>query len=362
MEIVRGILFDSWDLFNRMSPYLLFGFLFAGVLHILVSLDAIARHLGQRSISSVIKAVILGIPLPLCSCSVIPSALLLKKKGASRGAVIGFLIATPITGIDSILATFSLLGGLFTVFRIIAASVTALVAGILTNLLLPHEAGDVHTHSYPPAETDPECCHEEAAKRNMGFMERIVELFRYAFVELVGDIWKWLLMGVLIGGAITYLVPESLIQRYLGSSWQSMIVMLIIGIPMYVCATGSIPIAAALMLKGLSPGAALVFLLAGPATNAVTFTVVSKELGRGAVAIYLASIAAMSVIMGLILDAVWYGGAGAISGMAHHAKAVPAWLEITSSIALGILIVFSAIKGQLAMRRGCPHDHDNKKD
>lgn len=357
LDIPLGIIRESFNLFNQMSPYLLFGFFVAGILHVVFPIDAFARHMGKSGFMSVVKAVVLGIPLPLCSCGVIPSAMLIRKRGASRGAVMSFLVATPITGIDSILATYSLLGLFFTIFRVIASALTALVTGLLGNLFLPKEGPSDHVHSYPPDADDPECCHEEAAKKDMPAKNKILELFRYAFVELLGDVWKWLLVGVVIGGLISYFIPEAFIDRYLGSGWLSMLIMLAIGIPMYVCATGSIPIAAALMLKGMSPGAAFVFLLAGPATNAVTFTVVSKELGKKAAFIYVASIAVMSILMGMTLNGLWGHVQGVMPIAIYHAEMLPSWVEISSSIALAILIVVPIIRKLIG--KGGDHSCDH---
>ena len=348
-ELISGILDESLKLFIQMSPYLLFGFLFAGLLHVFVSLDWIARHLGKSSFGSVIKAVVLGIPLPLCSCGVIPAAISLRKKGASRGATIGFLIATPITGIDSILATYSLLGLFFTVFRIVASSVTACIAGILANIFIRHE----HVDANGEVILEEECphCHprENCVAKGKGFGFK--ELFHYAFVELLGDIWKWLVFGILVGGLIAYLLPGDFIHRYLGMGWLSMIVMLIIGIPMYVCSTGSIPIAASLMLKGLSPGAALVFLLAGPATNAVTITVVARELGKKAATLYVLTIAVMSVLAGELLNCLW----GFVGEIIPHVMApmnmLPRSVELASGIILAFLIVVAIVRGH------CGHEH-----
>ena len=343
-EAVRGIFLESVALFLKMSPYLLFGFLFAGLLHVFVSLDAVARHLGKSNIASIVKSVVLGIPLPLCSCGVIPAAVLLKKKGASRGSVISFLISTPITGVDSIFATYALLGPLFAIYRVVSSALTALVAGILANFMTvpehpeaghsEHEHGHMHGHGEEM---------EEKPRR------RFVELFRYAFGELLGDIWKWLILGILLGGIIAFLIPDALIQKYLGSGWQAMLVMLIIGIPMYVCATGSIPIAAALMLKGMSPGAALVFLLAGPATNAVTITVVSRELGKRATILYVLSIAIMSVLAGMGLNALWGRLGGLVPQALTPTQMLPPWAEVASAVVL-ILLVFRSFVAEMIMR------------
>jgi len=342
-EIIIGILRESLLLFKDMAPYLLFGFMVAGILHVFVSLNYVAKHLGKNSFGSVIKAVILGIPLPLCSCGVIPAAVTLKKKGASKGSVISFLIATPITGVDSIMATYSLLGLVFTVARIVAASCTALIAGILTNIFVPrgyHEHGiekafDENCPSCNPSEGKPE------EKRELS----LTAYLRYTFYELMNDIWKWLVIGTLLGGIIAYAIPDTFINQHLGSGWIAMLLMLVVGIPMYVCATGSIPIAAALMLKGMSPGAALVFLLAGPATNAVTITVVSRELGRGATALYVACVAVMSIVFGILFDTVWFKLGEAVPNLMSPMQMLPAWFETGSAVVLGVLIVVVAIHG-----------------
>jgi len=343
--VLKGILLESVSLFNEMSPYLLFGFFFAGILHIYVSLDAVARHLGKSSFGSVIKAVIFGIPLPLCSCGVIPSAIMLKRKGASRGAVVSFLIATPITGVDSIFATYSLLGLVFAIFRVIASAITALVAGVLTNIFdFKHKS----TEELTLGETCPHCENEpspsESDETGVEKGSKIKELFSYAFIQLLGDIWKWLIIGILIAGIISYLIPDTFIQKYLGSSWQSMLVMLLIGIPMYVCSTGSIPIAASLLLKGMSPGAALVFLLAGPATNAVTITLVSKELGRRATIFYVMTIAVMSILMGMLLNLIWNHLGSVAPHILAHKMMLPEWIQRASSIILVCLILFNMIR------------------
>ena len=353
MEIVIGILGESLNLFRDMSPYLLFGFAIAGFLHIFVSVEWIARHLGKNSVGSVVKSVILGVPLPLCSCGVIPAAVALKKKGASKGSVVSFLIATPITGVDSIFATYSLMGLLFTAGRIVAASCTAFVAGVLTNFTIPPDH-HVHGEEADFDERCPSCSpREELNHGHAANGSRVGEFFRYTFYELMADIWKWLVIGTLIGGIIAYAIPDAFIQQYLGKGWIAMLLMLVVGIPMYVCATGSIPIAATLMLKGMSPGAALVFLLAGPATNAVTITVVAKELGKGATALYVVCVAAMSIAFGLLFNMVWQGVGAKVSWALRPMQMLPDWVEWGSAAILGGLIIVLAVRGLI--RRGHAH-------
>lgn len=355
MQIIHGIALESLALLYAMAPYLLFGFFFAGILHAFISMDWIARHLGTSSVKSVVKAVILGIPLPLCSCGVIPAAIMLNKKGASRGAVTSFLIATPITGVDSILATYSLMGFFFMIFRVIAASVTAIVAGLLGNAILHggHQPADLtplekHQCCGPGLEHTCECeCHSET------WRDRVRCAFEYAFVELLGDIWRWLAVGLVLAGLIAFFVPEAFVERYMGSHLLSMLVMLLVGIPMYVCSTGSLPIAAALMLKGLSPGAAMVFLLAGPATNAVTVTVVARELGKAATVIYVLSIAVMSVLFGFLINEIWYRWDLSMRIVGEGMEMLPHWLSVASAFVLVALIVHVVVRGFLA--RG--HEH-----
>lgn len=351
LDIIYGILEESLSLFKDMAPYLLFGFMVAGLLHVFVSLGYIARHLGRNSVGSVIKSVILGIPLPLCSCGVIPAAVTLKKKGASKGSVISFLIATPITGVDSIMATYSLLGLVFTIARIVAASCTAFIAGVLTNVLVPR---GYHEHGIEEG-FDENCpsCHPPTHKTEEKQERSLRSYFRYTFYELMDDIWKWLVIGTLIGGIIAYVIPDTFVHQHLGSGWQAMLLMLVVGIPMYVCATGSIPIAAALMLKGMSPGAALVFLLAGPATNAVTITVVSRELGRGATALYVLSVAVMSMVFGLAFDIVWNKLGQTVPHLLKPMQMLPGWFDTGAAVVLGALIVFVAIHGIMYRQ----HDH-----
>ncbi len=354
MNVLFGVARESLALFLAMSPYLLLGFLFAGLMHVLFSLDSFVKHLGKSNLKSIFKSVLIGIPLPLCSCGVIPAAMLLKKKGASNAAVLSFLVATPITGIDSIFATYSLLGAGFAVFRVLASGITALFAGAMAILFLPSEENrQRHVHRYPPIPTDPDCCHLDAARRNMTRGQKVRELFRYAFVDILGDVWKWLLLGVIIGGAISYFVPEDIVVRYLGNTFLSMIIMLVIGVPMYVCSTGSIPIAAALMLKGMSPGAALVFLLAGPAVNAVSITVITKEMGKKAVVIYVGSIAVMSLIMGYLLNFISLRLPFEKTAMMGMMEMLPYWFDTACGIVLTLMIIYIVYRENFKKDRPC---------
>ncbi len=328
-----------WQLSVAMAPYILFGLLFAGILHELVPDSIVTKHLGKDNVSSVVKSTVFGIPLPVCSCGVIPLATSIKKSGASKGATLSFLISTPITGVDSILATYGIFGWIFTLYRAVTSMVIAMVAGILTNIFDKEEARGLasddllqsnessagltpdgtkqkpsfstlkpQTTSFTmkaPAKEEScgtgtgSCCSaDNATDKKFSFMAAM----KYAFVTLLGDIAKPLFWGLLLGALITVAIPDNLSEVLKAYSWLSYLIVIIIAVPMYVCATASLPIAAGLMLAGVSAGAAFVFLSAGPATNTVTIGVVKKMLGTKSLIIYLGSITIGSILFGLGLD------------------------------------------------------------
>ena len=298
-------------LINEMSPFLLLGFLLAGLMHAFIPGQIYSRYLAKPTFSSVLYSALFGIPLPLCSCGVIPTAMSLRKEGASKGAVSSFLIATPQTGVDSIIATYSLMGLPFAIARPIIAFVTALFGGQMVNMAdkdpspaLPRE-GEESQHN-KPVEAHCECgCghnHEHSHEHEQSFIGKIKEALSYAFLEMMEDIGKWLMIGLIVAGLITVLVPDSFFEVFKDNSLASMLLVLAFAIPMYLCATGSIPIAVALMLKGLTPGSALVLLMAGPACNMASILVINKVMGRKTLITYLASIIAGAVGFGLVID------------------------------------------------------------
>ena len=316
-------------LFNSLAPYLLLGFLVAGILHVLLPRDTVVNHLGGRGILPVIKAALFGVPLPLCSCGVIPVATSLRKEGASRASVLSFLVSTPTTGVDSILATYSLMGPLFAVFRPITALLMGIGLGGISLLTAGHE-------NVAPASGTP--------RGQTSMARNIKEIAEYAFLELPGDIGRWVVIGVLAGGFLSAVIPGNLFARYLGNPLISFPLMIIVAVPLYVCATGSIPIAAALIAKGLNPGAALAFLIAGPATNTVTITVVGKMLGRRSLVTYLVSIILMALGAGLAFDLFYRllgGNASLITGAGRH---LPLWLQISSSVLLALVLLRAFFK------------------
>lgn len=281
-------------LINSMAPFLLLGFFLAGLMHAFIPGKLYRRHLGTDSFKSVLYATLIAIPLPLCSCGVIPTAMSLRREGASRGSVISFLIATPQTGVDSILATYSLMGLPFAIVRPLAALFTALFGGTLMNYFERKDGVSSGTAGAVTSPVDEELPH--------GFWARMQVAIRYAFLDMMQDIGKWLAVGLVIAGLITLYVPESFFQIFAGSSILSILLVLVLAIPMYVCATGSIPVAIALMLKGLSPGAALVLLMAGPAVNVASMLVIHRVMGFRSLMVYLSSIVGGSVLFGLGID------------------------------------------------------------
>ena len=292
MEYVRAFL----AMLNEMSPYLMLGFLIAGVLHAFVPERLYARYLSGTGVRSVVTAALVGIPLPLCSCGVLPTAVSLRKSGASRAASTSFLIATPQTGVDSISATYSMMGWPFAVLRPVAALVTALVGGLVVGQVERRMEGDGCDSA--------ECEVAETATtvEDKPLRWRIVETFRYGFYEMLQNIGKWLVLGLVIATFITVLLPDDFFGRFGGNNVVTMLVIVAVAVPMYVCATGSIPIAAALMMKGMSPGCALVLLMAGPAANFASMLVVSKTFGRKTMLVYLAVIVLGAMGFGLLVD------------------------------------------------------------
>ena len=283
---------EIFDLINGMAPYLLLGFFLAGVMHVFVPQTLYRRYLGGHSFRAVLNAALLGIPLPLCSCGVIPTAMSLRKEGASKGATVSFLISTPQTGVDSIIATYSLMGLPFALIRPLVALVTSLLGGCLVNKLDDKESPEVQQGASSVA--------EDVAQKS--FVQRMKSAFRYAFVEMMQDIGRWLLLGLVVAGLITVFVPDSFFALFADKPLLSMLLVLVFAVPMYLCATGSIPIAVALILKGLSPGTALVLLMAGPAVNVASMLVISKVMGKKTLALYLLSIVSGAIFFGLGID------------------------------------------------------------
>lgn len=300
MDYIAVYFKELYAVFMDMAPYFFFGLTVAGILHVFMKKEFIARHLRKDSFVSVIKGALFGVPMPLCSCGVVPATLSLRKSGASEGASIAFLIATPQTGLDSIVATYGLLGIVFAAFTPFATFFTGIAGGALTLVW----RGKLRQGS--TAASVPECniCFAAGPHRH-SLAEKAVIMAKYAYKEFLDDISVRLAIGIALSAVIALAVPDDFFTRYLSNDFLSMLLMIAVGIPLYVCATASLPIALALIDKGISPGAALVFLTVGPATNMATIILISSIMGKRVVAIYVGSIAVMSIINGYILNAVF---------------------------------------------------------
>ena len=325
------------SLINEMSPYLLLGFFFAGVMHAFIPGMVYNRYLGGKGFKSVFYGALFGVPLPLCSCGVLPTAMSLRKQGASKGATASFLISTPETGVDSIIATYSVLGLPFAVIRPVAAFCNAIMGGWLIN-----KFGDKDEVVPVDASAKTCCCHHKQEEtHHEGFLGKMREALRFGFVEMIEDIGKWLVIGLVIAGLITVFVPDEFFALFRGNTQLSMLLVLCIAIPMYICATGSIPIAVALMMKGLTPGAALVLLMAGPACNMASILVINKTLDRKSLVLYLVSIITMAILWGHVVDyllpAEWFQMALSVGRCCIEEST--SWLNWSSTIVLGILLL-----------------------
>ncbi len=352
---------DFLAIFIQASPYILFGFAVAACIQIFLPVRLVQRLLGSGRFRPVWVASLLGIPLPLCSCSVLPTALALRKRGASRAATISFLISTPETGVDSITLTYGLLGPLMAIYRPLSALVTALMAGFATNTLapespddLPHGEGDTEEEDamHPGCDCGSEDAGEPASDDELpeegpqlpgelSFTGKLRHGFRDAFVDLFDRTSHWMFAGLLISALITVLIPAEVVTNYLSSGPVPLLVMLVIGIPMYICASGSTPIAAALVMKGLSPGAALVFLLAGPATNIGSLAILTSFLGRRVTVIYLSTIVVLSLALGGLLDVVHSVYGVDPQAVAGTTRDIPLWLSAPAAVVFAVLLFFS---------------------
>ncbi len=308
--------------------------------------NLILRFFRRGRIRSVLWASAIGTPLPLCSCGVVPTAVALKKQGATKGATVSFLISTPEIGLDSMAVSYALLDPIMTVFRPVAAFVTATVAGIATNFLAPDPPGEAAAseEAGPPdtggRETVGRCSLTGWPRRPPVGAGRLGRAFR----ELLDETSHWLLVGIVLAGLVSVLVPPSLIERHLSGGFITMLAMLALGIPLYTCASASTPIAAALILKGMSPGAALVFLLSGPATNIASIVVLLKILGGRVVAIYLAAIAVVSLLAGIALDAIYqHWGVNAAATIGQSVGGVPEPIKTAAAVVFIVLLAASLL-------------------
>ncbi|MCF8383950.1 MAG: SO_0444 family Cu/Zn efflux transporter [Chlorobium sp.] len=344
IDTLIHVLLASWNVLLESAPFVLLGFFVAGLLKAFLPDDFVARHLGGGGTASIFKAAAMGVPIPLCSCGVLPAAAGLKKQGAGKGAVTSFLISTPETGVDSIAVSWALLDPLMTLIRPVVAFFTAVAAGIAVSFTDRHSGGE-GTERAPNAVAESQdacasgCCCSHREPEPQGLVPKFMKGMRFAFGDLLKDIGGWLFFGVLLAGVISVFLSPEIVSRYLSNEYLSMLLMLAISVPLYVCATASTPIAAALALKGISPGAALVFLLAGPATNAAAITVIAKLIGKRATVVYVAVIVAMSFLAGIALNALYaslgIGITGWLTASAHEESGP---LAVLSAVVLVVLV------------------------
>ena len=365
------------DLSLEAAPWLVLGLVIGGLIKALVPVSFLQQHLSGNGILSISKAALFGAPLPLCSCGVIPAALGLRRAGASKSATVSFLVSTPETGVDSVTISYALLGPFMAIVRPIAAIASAITAGLLvgktenndTNFVKVTEAEDhEHQHtscSQEPVE-EPSCCASSSSEcdsgdkeveaesccgsshsthshdhdeKNRGFLQEAWSGVVYSFVMLFADVFWWLLIGLVFAALVKTYVPVTFLAEW-GSGLPAMLVMLFIGIPMYVCATASTPIAAGLLLAGVSPGAAMVFLMAGPATNISTLGIIGKELGRRALTAYLVGVGVVALLTGFIVDyLVVQWNVNVQAQISHSENMIPAPLAWMSLLLLLAVVV-----------------------
>jgi uncharacterized membrane protein YraQ (UPF0718 family) len=357
----------TWSILCESAFYILVGFFVAGLLEGMLSSERSLRFLSENRPRSVLLATLIGAPLPLCSCSVLPAAVTLRRKGASKGAMLAFLISTPETSATSVLLTYSLLGPLMAVYRPIATCVTAIVAGLIENVLerrFPSpEATDKEEVSHDecsdaPAPAKPQsCCHDGSGAETRPVSSRFRAAMCYAFVDLFDDLFGWILLGVVVAGMIQAWLPPETLKQVLGGPLQSMLLMVVIGVPLYVCAESSTPIAAALVANGMNPGAALVFLLVGPATNIGSLGILYRQLGLRTISVYLAAIVIIAMLMGGLLNAILEGSQVAVTAHVMGEHHVPRQFKTIGALVflgLGAATVLRSQFIQRLVRRPAP--------
>jgi uncharacterized membrane protein YraQ (UPF0718 family)/copper chaperone CopZ len=299
-----------WIVFVEMSPYLLLGISFVAILDLFISKSFITKQVGTNNLASIIKTAIFGIPLPLCSCGVVPTSVYLEKSGASKPSVVSFLISTPQTGIDSIVATYGMLGPVFAVFRPVAAFIMGIVGGIVT-YFFQKNGKDAKTKKI-----NLNLVEIPLENKGKNFWTKAKKSLRYAFIEFIDDISTQFLVGLIIAGAISFFLPNDFFASvFKGNEVVGMAVVILFAIPMYVCATASIPIAMSLMMKGFSPGIAYVFLVAGPVTNAASLSILSKVLGKKLLVVYVSTVIILAVLFGVLLNWIF-----SVTGIDPHSQ------------------------------------------
>ncbi|MEX0964103.1 MAG: SO_0444 family Cu/Zn efflux transporter [Pseudohongiellaceae bacterium] len=324
-----------WDLLIESAPWLLLGYLLAGIIKQVIPSQWVHKQLATPGFLSIAKGAFIGAPLPLCSCGVIPAALAVRKAGASKGATSSFLVATPETGVDSISFSYAMLGPIFAIARPVAALISAIVAGLLVNRF------DEEEQTAQPAKAESSCCHNKQAQREAAtpdLAEKLWGAVQYGYGRMISDTAKWLLIGLVAATLVTAAVPQSFFLQW-GDGLLAMVVMVIVGLPMYICATASTPVAAGFLFAGISPGAALVFMLTGPATNIATMGVIKEQLGVRSLLAYMAGVILTAIASGLILNQLYaYYGWPLQLSMMEHGESYPLWRQL-AALTLSALVL-----------------------
>jgi uncharacterized membrane protein YraQ (UPF0718 family) len=367
-DMIAELLGNIWLVYLDTAVWLLLGLLAAGSIKLFISEDTMRRWVGGRGLGAILRAALFGAPLPLCSCGVLPAAIGLHRAGASKEATVSFLISTPETSVDSVAVTYALMGPLMAVFRPIAALVNAVGTGLLTTLVADRVVSSAVTE---PVEAITSCCStKQADTRQMDEMDsccasktqpvetsccstenknpanentlpaKLWQVLSYAGAELLDDISKWMFIGIVLAGAMITFIPPDWFAQW-GHGITAMLVMLVVGVPMYICAVASTPVAAGLLLSGVSPGAVLVFLLVGPATNIASFALLKNELGLKVTLVYLAGLSFFSLMMGLLLEWLLDTQDWKINAVLGESHAI---LPGIISWASAFLLIFLAIK------------------
>ena len=347
LEQMQTLIQSIWAITVEMAGWLLLGLGVAGLLHVLLPSGFVRRMLGQSGWADVVRAVLIGVPIPLCSCGVLPAAVGLKKDGASDGAGMGFLISTPQTGVDSILISATFLGWPFAFFKVLCAFLSGVIGGLLVNLRSGQEQPEVQT-------TGSGCCADKRGTSSCdgaavpgpvadrSIRGKLMKALRFAFVDLLKDMYRWLIVGIVLAGLVTALIPAGGLQDIWWTQGAAgMVAMLIVSLPMYICATASVPLAASLVDVGMSPGAALVLLMAGPATNIAALAVIQRAFGRANTAIYLMTVAGVSLLAGWCFDSVL--AVEAVVNDHQHAESGNLLAFIAAVILVAILIYWSVV-------------------
>lgn len=368
MEFLNQISISFVSFLLEASPFMLLGLFFAGALKAFLPDDLVKKHIGSNTKGGVFKASAFGVPIPLCSCGVVPAAAGIRKQGAGKGPVVSFLVSTPETGVDSIAITWAMLGPVMAVIRPVAAFITAVFTGTLVNFFDNGKDEDLaqleeiekssccssgsccETESKTPQinsindfkMAEPEescgCCHDDS-NHGKSLFEKFKSGMNFAFIELTGDIAAWFLGGIVLAAAIAvFVTPEMVHSISAKNPFLIMFFMLLVSVPLYVCATSSTPIAAAFLLTGVSPGAAMVFLLAGPATNAASFSVISKIIGKRSAIIYLFGIVSSSVVIGLATDYFFsLTGYNIVPVVGEFKEGLAYYVEVSSAVIVSLL-------------------------